>query len=95
MTNKELLLIQKNYNAAKNKNTFAPKQNNREVSFMSPENDVFQDDVVIENKARAEFGSSVAIRQEFGNVDRYIAFRKAEARGGMKIIGGVVRGGTR
>ena len=57
-------------------------------------NDDGQDDVTVENKARTDFNSSVAIRDEFGNVDRYIAFRVAEARGRMRIIGGVVRGGA-
>lgn len=90
MTNEELALVKKNYNDAKSKSAFLPKQNKNEVVSMSTDNDVFQDDLIVENKARAEFGSSISLREEFGNIDRYIAYRKAEVRGGMKILGNVV-----
>ncbi len=92
MTKNELDKVRKGYDMAKEQSS--PTQNNitKEVSSMR-NNDDDQDDVTVEYKARSEFDSSVAIRAEFSNVDRYVAFCKAEARGKTKILGGMVRGG--
>ena len=95
LTNEELNQVRKRHNDAKARavaNNATSTTITKEVLSMQHKDDG-QDDVTVEHKARADFNSSVAIREEFENVDRYIAFRKAEARGRMKILGGVVRGG--
>lgn len=91
MNDKELMQVRKNYNDAKLRSASSTKTKNNEAIPMKHKDDG-QDDVTVERSARNDFDSSVAIRAEFENVDRYIAFRKAEARGNMKILGGVVRG---
>lgn len=41
----------------------------------------------IESQARREYELSAALPAEFGNVETYIAFRRAEAAGRIKIFG--------
>lgn len=45
----------------------------------------------IESRARREFEVSAALPDEFGNVETYLAFRRAEAAGRIKIFNGVPR----
>ena len=45
-----------------------------------------RDDLGIEAQARAEWLRSPAIRAEFGELERYVAFAKADARGLVRIL---------
>ena len=45
-----------------------------------------RDDLAIEAQARAEWQRSPAIRAEFGELERYVAFAKADARGLVRIL---------
>jgi len=43
----------------------------------------------LEEKCQREFAASPALRDEFaGNLEAYVAYRKAEARGRVRIFGG-------
>ena len=45
-----------------------------------------RDDLAIEAQARAEWQRSPAIRAEFVELERYVAFAKADARGLVRIL---------
>ena len=56
------------------------------ASFTAAEEPSPHDSLGIERAARAEWERSAAIRAEFTCLEAYVAFRRAEARGLVKII---------